>query len=110
VLGRKVLNRFVAVVGFCFALALLVPPAEAVVGHKCTGGLFQCAADEFCEFPTGNCGGLVPGKCVKFTVTCPKPHGLVCGCDGVNYGSDCVRRQVGVSKERAGGCPPPKKR
>jgi hypothetical protein len=38
------------------------------------------------------------------TVFCPDEPKPVCGCNGVTYWNDCIRRQFGVQREDEGEC------
>lgn len=72
------------------------------VSHTCYNDN-DCLANEFCEFPPGNCGG--EGRCkVKHQGGCPENYNPVCGCDGNTYGNDCEREIVGVSLAHEGTC------
>jgi hypothetical protein len=53
-------------------------------------GRVQCAA------PTGRCEPL--------PLVCSEVSGPICGCDGVTYWNDCVRRLAKVSSSAAGEC------
>jgi hypothetical protein len=57
---------------------------------------WQCEKPS-CDAPFGVC--LPPPP-----VFCEPDPAPVCGCDGVTYWNDCVRRQIGVQAESAGEC------
>ena len=71
----------------------------------------DCETDEFCATDFGECGG--DGFCVTPPEDpCPPdaPGGFVlCGCDGVEYGTTCSASQAGTSLVSMGPCvsPPP---
>jgi hypothetical protein len=45
------------------------------------------------------------GECQKPpSVFCPPEPDPVCGCDGVTYWNDCIRRQTGAQVEAMGEC------
>jgi hypothetical protein len=69
----------------------------------------MCASAEFCELPPGTCqGGNGSGaRCQTAGGVCPAIYQPVCGCDHKNYGSDCARRNAGVSKLNDGACESP---
>ncbi len=50
-----------------------------------------------CDAPMGECQ---PPP----SVFCPPEPDPVCGCDGVTYWNDCIRRQTGAQVERMGEC------
>lgn len=53
----------------------------------------DCATDEYCNAIT--CDG--PGLCEPRPATCPPPDGgSVIGCDGVEYGSECIAASEGI--------------
>jgi hypothetical protein len=53
----------------------------------------DCATDEYCNAIT--CDG--PGVCEVRPATCPPPEdGSVIGCDGVEYGSECIAASEGI--------------
>jgi Kazal-type serine protease inhibitor domain len=60
-----------------------------------------CAEGEFCE--TLGCA-VELGLCATRPVLCSDDPGPVCGCDGVTYFNDCVRRREGVAMASDGEC------
>ena len=53
----------------------------------------DCATDEYCSAIT--CDG--PGSCEPRPATCPPPdNASVVGCDGVEYGSECIAASEGI--------------
>ena len=61
----------------------------------------DCPPDAFCEKP--DCDALV-GQCRPRPVFCDAQPAAVCGCNGVNYWNDCLRRDKGVSASVSGEC------
>jgi hypothetical protein len=61
----------------------------------------DCPPDAFCEKP--DCGVLV-GQCRPRPVFCEPLPSVVCGCNGVNYWNDCLRRVQGVAASTPGEC------
>lgn len=73
-------------------------PAACGVGHPCT-------PDQFCELPSGVCAtDLDSGSCVAVQNLCPDAYAPVCGCDGLTYGNDCLRRGARARKALEGPC------
>ena len=44
------------------------------------------------------------GQCQQRPIVCDDQPMPVCGCDGVNYWNDCMRRRGGVAASNAGEC------
>ncbi len=56
-----------------------------------------CVRDT-CDQPTGHCEAR--------PVSCDTTQLLTCGCDGVTYWNDCLRKQAGVTASALGYCGP----
>ncbi len=61
-------------------------------GPPCAGAS-ECRAGQFCEKPT--CGATL-GRCMQRPAACPGEGPPQCGCDGVTYWNECLRRRAGV--------------
>jgi hypothetical protein len=61
----------------------------------------DCSATTFCS--RKGCGDL-GGTCEARPVVCEEGPMPVCGCDGITYWNDCLRRTVGTSLARPGEC------
>ncbi|MCA9591499.1 MAG: hypothetical protein KC657_39660 [Myxococcales bacterium] len=61
----------------------------------------DCAPGTYCDRRA--CGDAA-GTCKPFPVSCPPDELPVCGCDGVTYYSDCLRRASGQSAATPGEC------
>ena len=105
------------VLGICGALAFafvigLAGPAGARPGTKCGGFIINpgiCGENEFCQRRAGQCFNFdVGGTCTVKPLRCPLRRGVFyipqCGCNGVTYANDCLRRQAGVSLAHVGKC------
>jgi hypothetical protein len=53
----------------------------------------DCQAGFYCELPT--CGAP-SGKCSPLPASCDNEEHDTCGCDGITYFNDCMRKQRGV--------------
>ena len=78
----------------------------AAVAQTCGGcAASECEAGAYCEPPVGLCEGVPEvGVCVEMPEACSGEAKPVCGCDGVTYENDCVRRQHRVGLLHAGPC------
>eukprot|EP00899_Mesostigma_viride_P029515 jgi/Mesvir1/9749/Mv12211-RA.2 len=63
-----------------------------------------CRAGQFCERPTGTCGGR--GLCRDMPQVCTAEISYVCGCDGKDYMNPCAALVAGVSVAYQGMCRP----
>jgi len=63
----------------------------------------DCSAAEYCD--KAGCGATA-GVCALRPPTCPDTEADVCGCDGVVYWNDCLRRRDGVASSTMGQCAP----
>jgi hypothetical protein len=73
-------------------------------------GQTDCARGEFCDFFEGRCssqGACRPGGPDALALLCDPDSGLVCGCDGKMYASECARHRAGVSQAPGPPCPAP---
>jgi len=62
----------------------------------------DCATNEFCEVPPGQCGGT--GHCVETPSLCSAIYIPVCGCDQFTYSNDCYRAMAQISRDHQGPC------
>jgi len=77
-------------------------------GGRSPFGSPTCEANEFCAYTLADiCGRAdAPGVCTPRPPGCPDPGGTpVCGCDGVEYPSECDANLAGVGVLQVGGCP-----
>lgn len=61
----------------------------------------ECSTKELCARAT--CGDLA-GSCELAPVLCEEEAHAVCGCDGITYWNDCLRRAAGVTSMSPGEC------
>ena len=77
------------------------------IGDDCGGiqGL-TCVDGLVCDMSSNNvCGADLMGTCIEDEETmCTMQYDPVCGCDGVTYGNDCMRRAAYVALDSAGPC------
>ena len=68
-------------------------------GDRFCGGFTgqQCAADEYCDFPTDECEILDgSGTCRERPLTCPEIYAPVVGGNGEIYGNACEAHAAGT--------------
>lgn len=82
-------------------------PAEPDGGHpnprpprRCSTN-DDCPSDDFCD---KHACGDVAGECDHRPTLCGSDGPPVCGCDGVTYFNDCLRRAFGVAVAGPGEC------
>lgn len=61
----------------------------------------DCVDGMFCEKPT--CGAAT-GLCESRPTVCAAQESPVCGCDGISYFNDCLRRASGITASTPGEC------
>lgn len=95
-----------AVLGACASedipLAQL-PAREAGTGDTRCVDDTDCPVNAFCSMSA--CDALA-GTCEVLPALCSADPDPVCGCDGVTYWNDCLRRVTRVRAATRGQCPP----
>ncbi|HMJ15799.1 MAG TPA: hypothetical protein VK524_30495 [Polyangiaceae bacterium] len=64
-----------------------------------------CGASEYCQFAPRTCGSV--GTCQPRPTECGPESGIVCSCDGRQFGSECLANKAGASVFWRGACPAP---
>jgi hypothetical protein len=98
--------------GIGLALAgLRCAPTDVVVaavpGHRDGGEPRKCGGDEDCDaddFCARNMCDDTAGQCEHRPVFCDAGRAPTCGCDGITYWNDCLRRLSGVTAGTPGEC------
>lgn len=84
-------------------LARLPPTKDAgpaVEAKRCVDPT-DCTGNTFCE--RTSCED-VAGLCATLREVCEDFPNPVCGCDGITYWNDCLRRAAGITSMRPGEC------
>lgn len=86
-------------------------PAQSLAtggpGQFCGGiGALACQPGLTCDYSANlTCLPDAAGVCAdKTRVACPLGNQPVCGCNGVTYATDCLRRRAGAALLRTGPC------
>jgi len=74
--------------------------SDGAAGRPCAGAA-DCNPEELCELTS--CSSTL-GQCVLRPAVCDDTQQIACGCDGVTYWNDCLRRRDGVSSSSSGQC------
>lgn len=103
----SLLAAVLAVVGLlaCSSHDVVIATLAADEGGAGTGPIrcnrpSDCALGSYCDAPS--CGAQ--GTCEFVPAECPGDDRPVCGCDGITYFDDCLRRARGVSSSTPGPC------
>jgi hypothetical protein len=81
------------------------PAATPTVTAAVCDAFHLCSSEQLCELASGICVSDVDaGTCVAVPFFCFDSLNPVCGCDGLTYGSDCLRRAARVQKADDGAC------
>ncbi len=75
-------------------------------GELC-GGIagFVCDEGLRCDMSANLfCGADLAGTCTSTVLFCTAHYSPVCGCDGLTYGNDCIRRNAGAPLDHTGEC------
>ena len=76
-------------------------------GGHADGGTTNCMVTSDCpdgQFCSKNSCATLVGTCEDRPTTCDNTESPVCGCDGITYWNDCIRRQHGEEASFNGKC------
>jgi hypothetical protein len=85
-------------------------PRHVGEGDECGGFRLPqlvCRRGLQCNDKPGQCGGQAadrPGICETVPWSCSREFRPVCGCDGITYNNDCLRKAARVSLDHPGEC------
>ena len=78
-----------------------LPASEDAASPVRCATLHDCPAGTYCDKPSCSSAS---GTCEFFPPDCPGQEQPSCGCDGVTYFSDCLRRASGIASSTTGPC------
>jgi hypothetical protein len=101
-LGAAVLSLAPGCEGETIVLATIAAndSGAPAASTRCTT-LSDCPAGSYCSM---NACGDAAGTCDYFPAHCEDGAQPVCGCDGITYFNDCLRRAAGVPASTPGRC------
>jgi hypothetical protein len=91
-------------IGACAVQDVIVARDQAPdggIGAPCVESN-ECGPLGYCQKPSCD---APEGRCESLPVLCDNRASPVCGCDGVNYWNDCLRRRGSVEAMTPGECP-----
>jgi hypothetical protein len=82
------------------------PPAVCVGAPQNCNSQMACPSGLFCDMnqPRRCLASAVGGICIEPPTACDHRYDPVCGCDGMTYGNDCMRRMAKVQLDHVGEC------
>ncbi len=83
------------------AASTIVPVDASDEAHPGCMRNEDCADDQFCS--KSACQDA-SGRCEKRPTLCDAAPSAACGCDGISYFNDCLRRASGVASSTPGEC------
>lgn len=82
------------------------PPAVCIGAPQTCNNQMACPSGLFCDMnqPRRCLASAVGGICIEPPTACDRRYDPVCGCDGMTYGNDCMRRMAKVQIDHVGEC------